>query len=989
MNCRNIPYLHLLSPEGVIGMRTAIRSGSVITLREIGTDNEHKFTISDTIGVGASCIVYSAVHRDAEGNEIKTRLKEFYPESLDIRRCPDNSLDIENVSFSRALKRFTDGYQKQLAFRDIPESMNSISNIQGIFEGNNTKYIAMSCQNGISIDEAELSLYDIFRLMRAITLQIDNFHKNGYLYLDLKPENVILYPETPELVMLFDFDSAIRADEVAAENVSFTRKWSAPEIIQRNVRKIGIQSDIYSLGALFMYMVFRRSPGLFDRRRSADWNSEFENSILADESPEIRRTVTEIFRNTLSAEPGRRFSSCGELLEIIGQLIQSFRKQRPYLQTVLPVNNNYFCGREREINTIHEMLECSNILVLHGIGGIGKTELARHYAQKYADEYDAVVFVRYSGSIIETFADDIKFPVAELERGDDENDEEYFARKISVLQKICTPRHLIILDNFDTDECDDLDGLLALQCRYLITSRVDFEDIFPQLEVDILDEMDDIRGIFTHYSKLENDEYSDRIIIALEGHTMAVELVSKQMKMNGASSQEMYDKLCENGISADENKIRNFKDGSLRNKTAAAHIEVLFNVFGLSDDVKQILRNASLLGPNPVDTDWFSQLCGLDEQGRISLDKAVSGGWIQRYDDTLQLHSLIAEVLYRQLSPDPIMCRTLLENLITVTENLDAFQGDMRRAHIAYLRHAAAKITGADDLAARFLENAATYVYAYEHDYPQAAKISLKLLDILQGSENADSSRINSAMLMVTAYSRYSGDVETARKYEELLLLSGISREFISTEFLVALNGNRTDDARFYAEELLRISETSHDYFDSYRCLYMAESMNGNTEKAAGYASCELEYLRKYLNENLHETDTEKLSEMYSAAGDACRDCCKFDDAIGYYTRSLELAESILGEKHIATADLYFNTGLCYVRSGETEKGISLAKTSCSIVSEHYGDIHLETAEYLDMLADLCNAAYEISGKARFRHRVCELHEKAEYIRNEISENRQ
>ncbi|MBR7085801.1 MAG: hypothetical protein IKI37_11630, partial [Oscillospiraceae bacterium] len=193
-------------------MRDYLTQGSHIQLREIGTEKAFDFEIREVIGIGASCIVYTAVYTDAEQNQFTIRLKECFPEGLNIFR-KNNVLVIpeENKQkFEKHITHFTEGYQRQILFRSIPESQNSISNIQGIFEGNHTIYIAMSCQNGIRIDRAELSVYDVFRVLRAVTLQIQNFHTNGWLYLDLKPENVILYPETPELVMLFDFDSTVQ-----------------------------------------------------------------------------------------------------------------------------------------------------------------------------------------------------------------------------------------------------------------------------------------------------------------------------------------------------------------------------------------------------------------------------------------------------------------------------------------------------------------------------------------------------------------------------------------------------------------------------------------------------------------------------------------------------------------------------------------------------------------------------------------------------------
>ncbi|MGN0620638.1 MAG: protein kinase [Porcipelethomonas sp.] len=290
-------------------MKQALQENTEITLCETGTDKRFCFRVINIIGMGAGSIVYTASYTDSEGNDFTVRLKECYPAGLEITRSSAMELvvpDKFNDAFEKYKQRFTDGYRRQLKFRQNPKSMNSISNIQGIFEGNNTKYIAMSCQNGISIDEAELSLYDIFRVLKAVTVQIDNFHKNNFLYLDLKPENVILYPETPELVMLFDFDSAVEIHELDRENLSFTEKWSAPETVQKKTKNIGVRSDIYTLGALLMYMLLGRNPELTDRRRNADWTDEFQNSLLAYESPETKRMAADIFRKTLSANPAIR-----------------------------------------------------------------------------------------------------------------------------------------------------------------------------------------------------------------------------------------------------------------------------------------------------------------------------------------------------------------------------------------------------------------------------------------------------------------------------------------------------------------------------------------------------------------------------------------------------------------------------------------------------------------------------------------------------------
>ena len=65
--------------------------------------------------------------------------------------------------------------------------------------------------------------------------------------------------------------------------------------------------------------------------------------------------------------------------------------------------NKYFTGRDRELATIHETLRCPDeplsdqrIMVLHGLGGIGKTQLAIQYAYIHQKEYASVWWVNAS-----------------------------------------------------------------------------------------------------------------------------------------------------------------------------------------------------------------------------------------------------------------------------------------------------------------------------------------------------------------------------------------------------------------------------------------------------------------------------------------------------------------------------------------------------------------------------------------------------------------
>lgn len=58
--------------------------------------------------------------------------------------------------------------------------------------------------------------------------------------------------------------------------------------------------------------------------------------------------------------------------------------------------NRNFTGREQELLQIHEVLQGASqerIAVLHGLGGIGKTQIATQYAYSYSKDYTSVWWV--------------------------------------------------------------------------------------------------------------------------------------------------------------------------------------------------------------------------------------------------------------------------------------------------------------------------------------------------------------------------------------------------------------------------------------------------------------------------------------------------------------------------------------------------------------------------------------------------------------------
>ena len=120
----------------------------------------------------------------------------------------------------------------------------------------------------------------------------------------------------------------------------------------------------------------------------------------------------------------------------------------------VPKPCRYFCGRDKELDEIHDQLSENSKIFLQGIPGIGKSELAKAYAKKHKKDYTNIIYINYSGNL--------KADIVNLDFADDYNanepEAERFRRHNRFLRSLKADS-LIIVDNFNAIATDD--GLLS------------------------------------------------------------------------------------------------------------------------------------------------------------------------------------------------------------------------------------------------------------------------------------------------------------------------------------------------------------------------------------------------------------------------------------------------------------------------------------------------------------------------------------------------
>lgn len=365
------------------------------------------------------------------------------------------------------------------------------------------------------------------------------------------------------------------------------------------------------------------------------------------------------------------------------------QNQRRLLERVV-WPRNLFVGREAEIDQIADHLREEHLLFLQGMGGIGKSEIAKAYAKQYRDRYDTIIFAGYEGSLRETVSGNA-IPIENLHRGsaETESSEEFFFRKLGILKELATERTLLIIDNFDTDTDPDLEEFVNGPYHLIFTTRNEFED-YPMLRVGRIRDFELVRQIFAaNYGKSISPgdmAVVDQILKLVNCHTITVELIAKQMKASHRKPAQMLQMLQNTGINTKlKEKIRH--SGTDQALSAFDYIRQMFQLSGLNEAEKQILRCMCMIPHTGIDISDFSDWCGLESYDDIN--SLLTKSWLILDEDTdvLSLHPVICDVVKAELKPSPGSTREYICGFWEYARNCWYMPAEERDALKPYVAH--------------------------------------------------------------------------------------------------------------------------------------------------------------------------------------------------------------------------------------------------------------------------------------------------------------
>ena len=257
-------------------------------------------------------------------------------------------------------------------------------------------------------------------------------------------------------------------------------------------------------------------------------------------------------------------------------------------------------------------------------------------------------------------------------------------------------------------------------------------------------------------------------------------------------------------------------------------------------------------------------------------------------------------------------------------------------------------------------------------DLTQTASLLHKIGEYLNGKENAseakgyleDALRIKRivyrdtnpsvvvlTLIQVAKVCRVLREYEKAKEHlEEALAMDSKNVDALFNLGMVYYDWCQFQKAKEYYEKALEmkksfLGESHPSVADTLHNLGTAWSDLGENKKAIEYYEKALEILKSFLGES-HPSVAETLNNL----GTAWSDLGENKKAIEYYEKALEILKSFLGESHPSVAETLNNLGTAWSDLGENKKAIEYYEKALEMKKSFLGESHPSVASTLHNL---------------------------------------
>lgn len=311
-------------------------------------------------------------------------------------------------------------------------------------------------------------------------------------------------------------------------------------------------------------------------------------------------------------------------------------------------SENNFIGRKEDLTKIHKLINENSILLIKGMGGIGKSTIASYYFNDKKDYFDYYGFIEIDKdtNIKENIISAFRYSLSLTSKDIDE----LFNEVINKLHNLEGKKFLVI-DNISNIENQkkELDTIVTLKnsgFQILFTSRERIENI-PLYPLKVMS-IENARKLFFKYHPTTEINKVNKILKFLDYHTLFVELTAKTLTQKKYSLS--LDKIIKEFTIGNFTKIKKDKTKSFK-----IFLCKLFEKDKILQDKETLLclKRLSSLPSIGISFEQLYTLLGYDnkeelEENLIELEK---NGWLIKYKDTYKFHQILKEFILEEHTP--------------------------------------------------------------------------------------------------------------------------------------------------------------------------------------------------------------------------------------------------------------------------------------------------------------------------------------------------
>lgn len=351
--------------------------------------------------------------------------------------------------------------------------------------------------------------------------------------------------------------------------------------------------------------------------------------------------------------------------QIININIEDYIRTLQKRLTPNPVRSTCFVGRDDEKNILMKKIFENHKVVLNGVGGIGKTALAKQLYFELEKEYDYVAWIDYNDNLKDSIMQSM---FASLIRNEHKlNDNEKYELVFQLLTNI-DGKVLIVVDNFNNIESSDLSELTRLSADILITSRcqpvgIACYTLNTPNEEDCMNIFKE-NYLFSEYLTFEDEISISEIIEKSKKYTLLIELIAKSISYNSMSISQFLDELRNQNyeLNALNLSVNSDWNDPFKVEDITLQISKVYKLSQVSNEEKSIIQLLSIMPPSArILFDDLKCWCTFSiEEHLISLENK---GWLRREKQGAYIHEIIGGFIVEYYPISYNQCLLMLDDL--------------------------------------------------------------------------------------------------------------------------------------------------------------------------------------------------------------------------------------------------------------------------------------------------------------------------------------